>query len=96
MSGKPQSGGYIGREDRPAMIAPDYYADPVDDWMMCERCHERPAAWFVNAGTDAELYIYCHRCMPARWRAWAQPYTPLRNHDIEKRGETLRRGAQYS
>ena len=85
-----------GKVGRPAMIARDYYADPVDDWMMCVQCHERPAAWFVNPPTDAGVYAYCDRCMPARWRAWAQRYTIWRNQEIEDWADTLRRGVQYS
>jgi hypothetical protein len=85
----------MGRKlGRPAMIAGDYYADPVDDWMLCERCRKRPAAWFVSPATDAGVHEYCNRCMPPRWRAWAQPYTPWRNHDIEDWADTLRRGTQ--
>jgi hypothetical protein len=67
------------------MTMPDYYADPVDDWMMCVRCKTHPAFYVVNAGADAGLHVYCESCMPANRRPWAQPYTPWRNQEIENR-----------
>ena len=69
----------------------DYYADPVDDWMLCMRCKKRPATYFVGARADAGLLVYCDSCMPARRRPWAQPYTPWRNQEIERSASGLRR-----
>ncbi len=73
-------------------MAPDYYADPVGDWMLCMRCKKRPAAYFVNASANTGPHVYCGVCMPAHRRPWAQPYTPWRNQEIEESAEWLRRG----
>ena len=76
------------RQQRTVMSLPTtYYDGPADQWRMCERCGKRPAAWVVNAGTDAGLYAYCDPCMPGRWKDGAQPYTPDRNHDLDKWAE---------
>lgn len=72
-------------------MAPDYYADPVGDWMLCTRCRKRPATYFVNADADTGPHVYCNVCMPAHLRPWAQPYTTWRNQEIEGSAERLRR-----
>ena len=76
------------QQQRPMMGLPTtYYDGPADQWRMCERCGERRAVWVVNPGTDAGLYAYCDPCMPSRWKDRAQPYTPDRNHDLDKWAE---------
>ena len=81
----------MGGKGGPVMTEPDYYSDPVQDWMLCMRCKTHPAAFVVSVGADAGLHVYCDSCMPAHRRPWAQRYTPWRNQGVEESADWLRR-----
>jgi hypothetical protein len=63
------------------MMIADYYHDPVPDWRFCERCHCRPAKWVWLIGGDAEMGVYCSRCLPPG--GVAHRYRPTENGYIE-------------
>ena len=72
------------------MMPARYYHDPVPDWRTCDKCR-RPARYVVLPGIGAPLSALCNGHLPEEWRKWAQPYSPLRNNEIDAHNAWLRR-----